>query len=388
MQARTWLLLCALLAGCVTPARTPPLAEVKASVAPVLESANGPLSRERSRAILASFARQAGSSEILLHHIAVEEAVTGSPLVVGNKVTLLRDGPATYRSMYQAISRAKDHINIEVYILENDEVGRQLIDVLAARQERGVQVNLIYDSVGSMHTPPELFSRLTDAGAKVVEFNPVNPAKARKEWVADHRDHRKLMVVDGQIAYTGGINFSSVYSGGSLSRPKRASGVDKVPWRDTQVKIEGPVVTEFQKLFLETWDKQKGDALPPKRYLPHVDPKGNQVVRAIGSSPDSTISIMHTTLLSAIARAERSIHLTNAYFVPDEQLVEQLEAAARRGVDVRLLLPGRTDFWAPMYAGRSHYSDLSRRTAAYERYTALLIQRLRWLTGFGPRWAR
>jgi cardiolipin synthase len=351
----------------------PKLDEVDASGPLVLETAYGPLSAERSRAILTALANETGASDILLRHLALEQAVTDSPLVVGNKVTLLRDGPATYKSMYQAISEAKSSINIEVYILENDEMGKQLVEVLAARQESGIQVNLMYDSIGSMHTPSEFFQRLTDAGANVVEFNPVNPAKARKDWIVDHRDHRKLTIIDGQIAFTGGINFSSVYSGGSFSRPKRTSGLDKVPWRDTQVRIEGPVVAEFQKLFLETWEKQKGDPLPPKRYLVHIDRKGNQIVRAVGSTPDSKISILHTTLLSAIAHAERSIHLTNAYFVPDENLLDEIKAAARRGVDVQLLLPGRTDFWAPLYAGRSHYSALLKAgVKIYERQDALL----------------
>jgi cardiolipin synthase A/B len=373
MHARIWLVSCALLAACATPAHTPKLDEVNASGPLVLETADGPLSAERSRAILASLANETGASDILLRHLAVEQAITESPLVVGNKVTLLRDGPATYKSMYQAISGAKSSINVEVYMLENDDMGKQLVAVLAARQESGIQVNLMYDSIGSMHTPPEFFKRLTDAGAKVVEFNPVNPAKARKDWIVDHRDHRKLTIVDGQIAFTGGINFSSVYSGGSFSRPKRASGADKVPWRDTQVRIEGPVVAEFQKLFLATWEKQKGDPLPPKRYLVRIERKGDQIVRAVGSTPDSKISILHTTLLSAIANADRSIHLTNAYFVPDQELLDQLKAAARRGVDVKLLLPGRTDFWAPLYAGRSHYSDLLKAgVKIYERQDALL----------------
>ena len=372
-HSRIWLVSCALLAACATPAHTLKLDEVNASGPLVLESADGPLSTERSRAIVTALAKDTGANDILLRHLGVEQAITESPLVVGNKLTLLRDGPATYKSMYQAISAATNSINIEVYMLENDDMGRQLVDVLAARQESGVQVNLIYDSVGSMHTPAELFKRLTDAGAKVVEFNPVNPAKARKDWIVDHRDHRKLTIVDGQIAFTGGINFSSVYSGGSFSRPKRTPDPDKVPWRDTQVRIEGPVVAEFQKLFLETWEKQKGDPLPPKRYLAHIDRKGDQIVRAVGSTPDSRISILHTTLLSAIANAERSVHLTNAYFVPDQQLLDELKAAARRGVDVKLLLPGRTDFWAPLYAGRSHYSDLLKAgVKIYERKDALL----------------
>src|SRR6185312_344603 len=166
-HARIWLVSCALLAACATPAHMPKLDEVDASGPLVLETAYGPLSAERSRAILTALANETGASDILLRHLALEQAVTDSPLVVGNKVTLLRDGPATYKSMYQAISEAKSSINIEVYILENDEMGKQLVEVLAARQESGIQVNLMYDSIGSMHTPPEFFQRLTDAGANV-----------------------------------------------------------------------------------------------------------------------------------------------------------------------------------------------------------------------------
>jgi cardiolipin synthase len=137
-------------------------------------------------------------------------------------------------------------------------------------------------------------------------------------------------------------------------------------------------------LFLQTWERQKGDPLPPKRYLPHVDAKGNQVVRAIGSTPDSTVSVMRITLLSAIARAERSVHLTNAYFGPDEEFLAQVKGAARRGVDVKILLPGRTDFWAPLYAGRSHYSDLAA-GVVYEQQDAMQHSKTAVIDGVGRR---
>ena len=368
------LLLCTLLlSGCATPPRLPELTEVRPAGRPILVSAAGPLSPERSQAILASLARQAGTDDILVRHMAVEDAVSDMPLVVGNKVTLLRDGPATYRAMFEAIRNAKHHINLETYILEDDEVGRKLADMLIARQRDGVQVALIYDSIGTLKTSQEFFTRLTDAGIKVLQFNPINPAAARKSYVIDHRDHRKILVVDGRIAFTGGLNFSNVYSGGSVKRPKQRTANDKIPWRDTHVQIEGPVVAQFQKLFLGTWDEQKGDPLPPRNYFPTLESKGTEVVRAIGSSPDDTTSVIHTTLLSAIRHAERSIHITNAYFVPDSAMVQAIVAAGKRGVDVKIILPSQTDFWAPLYAGRSHYTELLKsKVKIYERRDALL----------------
>ena len=378
---RTWLwLLCASLVGCATPARlvTPPPAS--AGEKPILYGAHGPLSAARSQAILTSLVKDTGSDDILIRHVAVEEAIARYPLTIGNKVTLLRDGPATYRAMYHAIRKAKDHINLETYIFEDDEVGQQMADLLIARQREGVQVNVIHDSVGTVKTPEAFFERLKQAGVNVLEFNPINPAavKKNKKWEVDHRDHRKLLVVDGQTAFTGGINFSSVYSGGSLSRARRVSGRDgsgkpKLPWRDTHIQIEGPVVAEFQRLFIGTWEKQHGPALAHRRYFPQPEERGTQIVRAIGSSPDDRVSVIHTTLLSAITHAERSIHITNAYFVPDESILRAVRGAARRGVDVKLILPSESDFWAPLYAGRSYYGDLLEAgVKVFEREEAML----------------
>src|SRR4051812_22012936 len=124
---------------------------------------------------------------------------------------------------------------------------------------------------------------------------------------------------------------------------------------------------------MANWNKQHGERLPKARYFPSIEPKGNHVVRAVGSSPDDGISVVHTALLSAMAHAARSIYLTNAYFAPDRELIEQLKAAAQRGVDVRLLLPSQSDFWAPLYAGRAHYDELLRAgVKLYERRNALL----------------
>ena len=374
MQVRwVWLLSALLLAGCVTPAHLQRVSEVQPARQTVLASGDGLLSPERSKAILDDIAKESGARDMLLRHVAVEEAINDAPLVIGNSVALLRDGPGTYAAMYRAIRQAKDHVNLEVYVLEADEIGRQLADLLLQRQQEGIQINVIYDSIGSINTSPDFFARLRAAGARVLEFNPINPAKGRSSYVIDHRDHRKILIVDGATAFTGGINFSSVYSGGSFGGPRRVTGKDAVPWRDTQVEIRGPVVADFQRLFFDTWKKQNAEPVPPRNYFPHLDAVGKHIVRAVGSTPDDKVSTIQTTLLSAIIYAEHTIHITNAYFVPDPAITRALKRAAKRGVDVKLILPGVSDFWAVMAAARSHYGELIEAgVKIYERKEALL----------------
>jgi cardiolipin synthase len=236
-----------------------------------------------------------------------------------------------------------------------------------------VQVNFIYDSVGAIDAPRAFFKRLTDSGINVLEFNPINPLTARKGWDVNQRDHRKLLIVDGETAFLGGVNISSVYSGGSFSTRTRERPEGGPPWRDTHLHVEGPVVGEFQKLFLATWEKQKGDTLAAKDYFPPPGTRGREIVRAIGSSPDEPYSLIYATLISAIGSAETTVHLTNAYFVPDPQLLAALKGAVQRGVDVRIILPGNTDSWLVFHAGRSYYAELlGAGVKIYERRGALL----------------
>lgn len=339
-----------------------------------IEGARGPLTRKQSAAIIAGLKGKSGETpDILEQHIAVEQAVVGRPLTTGNRVRLLEDGPATYKAMFAAIDAARDHINLETYIFEDDEVGRKFAEALLAKQAQGVQVHLIYDSVGSIKTPKEFFERLREGGIRVLEFNPVNPLTAGKGWRINNRDHRKLLVVDGRIAFIGGINISDVYSSGSSA--VRSTGPDrkKTNWRDTHVSIEGPVVAEFQKLFLKTWQDGKGEAMPARNYFPPLKPVGQEIVRAVGSVAAEAASPIYTTFVSAVDSAEDHVYLTVAYFIPDPQSLEVLKAAAARGVDVRLILPSHTDFWAVFHAGRSYYDELlSAGVAIYERRGALL----------------
>ncbi|MEY4564404.1 MAG: hypothetical protein RLZZ618_3681 [Pseudomonadota bacterium] len=369
------------LGGCNTlPTIHPDLVRSRAPVQ--VDGARGPLTAAQSQLVIAKLKAGGKDTSIFDRHLAFEEAVVGSPLVAGNKVALLIDGPNTYRSMFSAIGEARDHINLETYILEDDEVGAEFARVLIDKQKSGVQVNMIHDGVGTLSTPKEYFKRLTDAGIRVLEFNPVNPLKAKAGWDVNQRDHRKLLIVDGRTAILGGINISSVYSGGSFSTGSSASrgrrsgkdaGPDDLPWRDTDIRIDGPVVAEFQKLFLSTWASQKGPELPSRSYFPTIEAQGKEVVRAIGSSPDEPFSLMYATLISAIDAAETDILITNAYFVPDPQLVKSLKTAVTRGVDVKLLLPSKTDSWLVFHAGRASYRDLLEAgIKIYERQDALL----------------
>ena len=337
------------------------------------ENARGSLSAQNSAAILAELKRKSGDIDILDQQMALEQAIVGSPLILGNQVTLLQDGAATYAAMFAAIRGARDHINLESYIIEDDETGRQFANLLLEQQRRGVQVNVIYDSVGAFNTPKAFFERLTDGGIAVLEFNPINPLSAKAEWLVNNRDHRKLLVVDGHKAFIGGINISSVYSSGSATR-RRGEGVgNTVAWRDTDLQIEGPVVAELQKLFIATWEKQRGKPLAEKEYFPVLKVRGKDIVRAIGSTPDDPYSLIYLTLISAIGNAERQVQLTNAYFVPDPQLLKSLADAAARGVDVQLILPGHSDSEVVFHAGRSHYHALLKAgVKIYERRGALL----------------
>jgi cardiolipin synthase len=328
-------------------------------VAVRLEGARGPLSPAQSQAVLDRLRGSGQPTDLFERHLALEEAITGSPLTTGNQVTLLQNGPATYKAMLSSIASATDHIHMETYILEDDEVGRQFAQALLEKRAQGVEVNLIRDSAGTIGTPAAFFQHLVDGGVKVLEFNPLNPLAARDEWELNHRDHRKLLIVDGRTAFLGGINISSVYSGGSFGSGRRARPAgEPEAWRDTDLQLQGPVVAELQKTFLAAWAAQHGPPLAPRNWFPPPEAAGRQVVRAIASSPEDAYSLIYATLLSAIGNAETSVLLTNAYFAPDPQLLDVLEAAAGRGVRVQLILPSHTDSWLVFHTGRSHYERL------------------------------
>src|SRR5512143_1097158 len=339
---------------------------------PQIVSSRGLLSPKKSKAIMERLKRSVDPTDILERHNAVVESVTESPLTKGNKVTLLVDGQAAYAAMFKAIQDAKDHINLETFIIEDDETGRKFADLLLQKQAEGVQVNLIFDSMGSYSTPASFFQRLRDGGIQVVEFNPINPLKARGKWRLAKSDHRKILIVDGKVAFTGGVNISQVYSSGLSGRGEHTQA--QIPWRDTDVKIEGPAVAEFQKLFLDTWQRQKGAKLSERNYFPDLKKEeGKTLVGVVGSSPGEANRVTFILYVAAITFAEHSLHMTNAYFVPDPQTVDALTDAAKRGVDVTIILPGISDSSLAQYAGEYFYSGLLKSgVKLYRRHNVLL----------------
>jgi cardiolipin synthase len=366
----------ALLAGCASLPDVLHLHQRQAvQQEPTIISIDGELTGKKTRAVLSRMQAKIGDTDILARHVAAEEAISGQPLMAGNKVSLLADGPATMRAMMAAIRAAQDHVNLETYIFEADEVGRALADLLIEKRAAGVTVNLIYDSVGSLDTPRSFFLRMREAGIAVLEYNPVNPLHAWGNWEINRRDHRKLLVVDGRIAFTGGVNISQVYGKSSFLQGKTEVPPDakQAAWRDTHMQIEGPVVAEFQKLFLDTWQRKTTQPPMPAHYFPELKMQGSALVRAIGSTPERANYSVYETYVSAFAHADRYIHLTTAYFVPDKAVMQAMKNAAKRGVDVRIIFPSFSDVSILLHAGRSFYDDLlSAGIRVYERKQAML----------------
>ncbi|MBI1752667.1 MAG: cardiolipin synthase [Acidobacteria bacterium] len=366
-----WLpVLCLLAFGC---ARLPDLNYLKVPLneplAPRMVNGNGVLSEKASSSLLP---HQPGHARLdAKASAALEEAATGRPLIAGNKVTLLFDGPSTIAAMTAAASAARDTINLETYIFDQDALGLAFADMLISKQREGVQVNIIYDCVGTLGTPQAFFDRMQQAGVRLLPFQPVSPMHRLGRWRINNRDHRKILVVDGEVGFVGGVNIASAYSRSSLfrSHAKPASGVG---WRDTHLQIEGPAVAALQWMFLDNWASQKEESPPERDYFPRLTDQGDKVVRVLRSQPGSNREIFKAYYL-AIQGATKSVHITAAYFVPDVQIMKALVEAARRGVEVKVILPSVSDSWLNSQAAHSYYLQmLEAGIQVFELKTAVL----------------
>jgi cardiolipin synthase len=373
------LLICsaATLAGCqVLPevkfARQLPLSR---SSTPVdLVSPQGMVSRAASLRATRRLAHT-GETGLLDYHLAAMRDLGAPPLLTGNGVELLIDGPRTYRAMFAAIEKARRYILVESFIFEEAVEGdRHLSALLQEAAARGVRIFVIYDAIGSLTTPREFLADLERAEISLCAFNPLNPLDDRFAGL-NQRDHRKIVVVDGEQAFAGGVNFSHAYriasqqvKRGGLSRQ---NAID-AGWRDTHVSLRGTAAQELERLFRETWVRAKcrGD-LPPS--APQVVRGGETLVQIVASTPDDRTNVIYVTLLSVITYAQKSIDITMAYFVPDDALEKALRDAAGRGVRVRMILPSYSDFSGVFYAGRAHYDELlAAGVEIYELETAFL----------------
>jgi cardiolipin synthase len=343
------------LAACASEPKVDALIDATGDGHVQVVSARGPLSDREAQAILERLKRENPNSGVLERHIALQQALVDTPLIAGNKVQLLRDGPETFAAMFAAIDGAKQSLELEYFTFEDVEFnGRRLADLLVDKARRGVRISIIYDAIGSITTPASFFDRLRQAGIAVLEFNPINPL------TINHRDHRKILVSDNAVGIVGGVNLSTVYSSLPFSKrqPQTLQGETATRWRDTDLKLVGPAIAELQRLFLEHWEKQSGKSLPTPLATGPYPTGGDEIVRVIGSTPDDPLPLYYIALLSAIHNAEQRIWVSAAYFVPTHRALEELIHAAKRGVDVRLLLPSQSDSAKALAAGRSHYSDL------------------------------
>jgi len=283
------------------------------------------------------------------------------PLVPGNRATLLQDGPGTYAAMFEAISQARHHVHLESYILEAEGPGEEFARRLIERAQAGVRVRVLYDGFGSLATPASFFEQLRANGVQVCEYNPLSKLANLFSRALHLRDHRKLMVVDGRIGFIGGVNISAVYSSGSSPLAGRQSADTARPgWRDTHLRVEGPVVAQLQRLFMRQWARQTASPVRGDGYFPTLTAVGTQRAAVAASDAGRRRNPFYRALLSALDASQQRVCLTTAYLVPTRRLMRALVRAARRGVEVHLLLPGVSDFWAPLQAGRSHYARLLR----------------------------
>jgi cardiolipin synthase len=310
--------------------------------------------------------------ETMVRHAATLETALHAPLSDGNRVQVLVDGPATYRAMFEAIDAARDHINIESYTIEAEGPGQELARRLINKRRQGVKVNLLFDHFGSWSTHSRFFDALREAGVQMCCYNPlVRGWKAALDRTMHLRDHRKLLIVDGKVAFTGGVNISSVYSHPSSKRDRWLAR--RMPWRDTHVRIEGPVVAHLQQLFLDHWLAQTGQRPYLSHFFPRLPFAGEHRAGVAACEGGGRRNPFYVALLRAIDLAQQSICITAAYFVPPRRLLRALVRAAARGVAVKLVLPSISDSWAALHAGRSHYSRLLKAgVRIYERQGALL----------------
>lgn len=323
---------------------------------PVL-SHNQPLSKKKTTDVIEAAGKSQDSPELNRLVTAVREK-TNSPFVIGNSVTPLIDGPDTFTHLRYAIDNATRSINIETYIFSDDALGRDFAALLMSKAHDGVHVRIIFDAIGSMSSSDALFDEMRNAGVLVKKFNPLSFHNVAF-WKFNHRDHRKLLIVDGKVAFTGGLNISGTYASKSSLRPGPERGINE-GWRDTDAQIEGPAVRLFQMIFFETWAAIDNDATnSDDGDYPPLSNVGTDIVTAVASTGvKQRKEPIYSSYLAAIKHAAKQVWITQAYFSPPPELRDALIKAAEHGVDVRVLVPSFSDSSIVFYAARGGYERL------------------------------
>lgn len=360
----------ALCAACVT---SNPRVEPSEQKPPIIVKQRA-LSEDESdpllRSALDEYKNDAGIREL----VESVRSSSSQPLMAGNQVGVLIDGPQTYASIESELQQARHHIHIETFIFGADEVGKRFAALLKRKHQEGVEVRVLYDSIGSMDTPTAFFDDLRAQGIEVREYRPINPVKNPRIWDIQNRDHRKIVVVDGKIGFTGGINIDSTYSSPSSSKPGPKRGIDD-GWRDTHIRIQGPAVKQLQTLFFESWARagERVQMTGEQNYFPQPRSAGDKLVTIVANDSESDDRSLYGTYLAAFKHAEKRIWITHAYFAPNEELLDAMAKASQRGVDVRLIVPAFTDSKIVLNATQATYTGLlTAGVHVYELQDALL----------------
>jgi len=271
----------------------------------------------------------------------------GPPIVEGNHVDVLLNGDQIFPAMLDAIRSAKKTVDFETYIYWSGSIGKEFTEALAERARAGVKVHVLLDWIGSMKISDKEIDAMRQAGVELHRYHkPIWWKLAR----LNNRTHRKLLIVDGHVGFTGGVGIADKW---------RGNAQDPEHWRDTHYRVEGPVVGQMQAVFNDNWTKATGAILDGANYFPALAARGGMPAQMFSSSPTGGSESMHLMYLMAITAARHTIHLSNSYFVPDELAVKALVAAAKRGVEVRIIVPGpHIDAEVVRVASRDRWGEL------------------------------
>jgi cardiolipin synthase A/B len=285
----------------------------------------------------------------------------------GNTATLLLNGDQIFPAQLEAIRSARVTISYAQYFYDEGPIGREIAEALADRCRAGVRAHVLLDGFGTLYMPLEYRETMKQAGCEVVTFRPLTPLTllaAVGFGTGNKRNHRRILVVDGRIGFTGGSGVSPKWTG---------DGRTEGHWRDTDVRIEGPIVSRLQGAFVENWLEATGNVLGGDPYFPPLPRRGSVSAQVVRSSPSGGSFSMYTMFLLAMSSARRSIYITNPYFLPDDRMVQALTEAPNRRVRVVVLLPGAIDNNIVRQASRSKFGDLLKAGVEIYEYQAGLL---------------
>lgn len=273
--------------------------------------------------------------------------LTGSPILDGNRVRILQNGDGFFPVLFADIEGARESVHLETYVWWKGEIVDRLARTLAAKARQGVEVRLTLDAAGSNKGDDELFEAMEEAGVKVSFYHPFRLADL---GLFNNRTHRKLAILDGRVAHVFGHGMAQEWTG---------SGQDPEHWRDTGIRLEGPIVNAVQSVFAENWVEQTSEALVGEKYFPHLDRQGGVRAHMTASSPQGGVSRLEMLYKLAIATAQKELLIQNPYFIPDGEVVGLLDKAVRRGVQVAVMVPGVvTDSSVVRHAGHRRFEEL------------------------------